>query len=393
MSFYLATLLVLAFACGPGVGVRPEQDAATHYNLGLGLQNRGQLDEAIVEYHKAIKLDPNYAIAHYNLGLALQDKGQADDAITEYRTAIKLDPNDAIAHYVLGLALQDKGQVNEAIVEYRKAIELEPKFASEATFHGNLAIALQDNGQLDEAIAEHRKSIELSPRVAAFYAILGEALYHNGQIDEAIAEYRKAIELDPRVAADHANLGFLFQDNGQFDEAVAEYRKAIELDPKLTFAKRKLEEVLRLQIDSQLDPVGHEQASQAEPASGAREGEHEAYEAVANQPGTVETRPFGELVTGLIEESSEAGKAAFLCAKNLGLELIAKGHDLDKLKVSPRERDHSVWLRGSDDGSKVWTVTTLLLEPLATSTCTIVQTPDGQQSLDKLEWTDLSERK
>ncbi len=39
-----------------------------HYNLGYALQLKGQLDEAIACYKKAIELDPKYAEAHCNLG-------------------------------------------------------------------------------------------------------------------------------------------------------------------------------------------------------------------------------------------------------------------------------------------------------------------------------------
>ena len=46
-------------------------DALAHYNLGRVLAGKGQFDDAIAEYRKAIELDPNYADAHNNLGVAL----------------------------------------------------------------------------------------------------------------------------------------------------------------------------------------------------------------------------------------------------------------------------------------------------------------------------------
>jgi len=50
-------------------------------DLGLALAAKGQLDEAIENYHKAIQINPNYSHALNNLGVALAAKGQLDEAI------------------------------------------------------------------------------------------------------------------------------------------------------------------------------------------------------------------------------------------------------------------------------------------------------------------------
>ena len=43
-----------------------------HYNLGVVLQRKGQIGDAIAEYRRAIELDPNYATAKSNLEAALR---------------------------------------------------------------------------------------------------------------------------------------------------------------------------------------------------------------------------------------------------------------------------------------------------------------------------------
>ena len=50
-----------------------------HCNLGLALFQKGQVDDAIAQYQKAVEIYPNYVAAHYNLGNALLQKGQLDD--------------------------------------------------------------------------------------------------------------------------------------------------------------------------------------------------------------------------------------------------------------------------------------------------------------------------
>jgi tetratricopeptide (TPR) repeat protein len=198
------------------------------------LYGKGQLDDAIACYQKAIALDPKLAMAHTNLGVALQDHGQVEEAIAGHQKAIALDPKDAPAHYNLGNALRAKGQVGDAIACYQKAIALDPKLAGT---HLNLGVALYGKGQVDEAIACFKKAIALDPKLAMAHTNLGYALYGKGQVGDAIACYQKAIALDPKLAGTHLNLGVALYGKGQVDEAIACFKKAIALDPKFAPAR------------------------------------------------------------------------------------------------------------------------------------------------------------
>ncbi len=101
-----------------------QYSANVYYNLGLDLQNRGQLNEAISCYQKAVELNPNDFEAYNNLGLAMQCKGEINKAINFYKKALSLNPNLDKTYYNLGIALQEKGQFEEAITYYQKALRL-----------------------------------------------------------------------------------------------------------------------------------------------------------------------------------------------------------------------------------------------------------------------------
>ena len=88
------------------------------------MAGRGQVDEAIAHYRKALEIKPDYAEAHNNLGNALAGRGQVDEAIAHYRKALEIKPDYAEAHNNLGNALAGRGQVDEALEHYQKALGL-----------------------------------------------------------------------------------------------------------------------------------------------------------------------------------------------------------------------------------------------------------------------------
>ena len=98
--YILAALLLVPaglFAIDP-------KDAKTHGNLGIVLSHKGQWDEAIASYKKAIAIDPKFAKGHDGLGAALVGKGQWDAAIASCRQAIALDPKNGDAYNGRGFA-------------------------------------------------------------------------------------------------------------------------------------------------------------------------------------------------------------------------------------------------------------------------------------------------
>jgi len=101
--------------------------------VGRALFDKGEVDEAIAWYKKAIALDPKYAQAHNDLGVALWNKGQWAEAIACCQKAIELDPKLAMAHFNLGIALADKGQLDKAIASYRRSLAADGKHPSNAS--------------------------------------------------------------------------------------------------------------------------------------------------------------------------------------------------------------------------------------------------------------------
>jgi tetratricopeptide (TPR) repeat protein len=70
--------------------------------LGNELFSRGEVDEAILYYHRALRGDPEYAEAHISLGNALMSQGKTEAAAAYYTRALELKPGPEGARQHLG---------------------------------------------------------------------------------------------------------------------------------------------------------------------------------------------------------------------------------------------------------------------------------------------------
>lgn len=129
-------------------------------NLGLVFLQKGQVDQAMEKFQKALEINPNYAEARSSLGLALFQKGHLDEAITNYQKALEMAPKSFVTYTDLGTALFQKGKLDDAIVQYKKALVIKPNYEEARS---NLGAVLIQEGQLDEAIRQFQETLRLKP--------------------------------------------------------------------------------------------------------------------------------------------------------------------------------------------------------------------------------------
>jgi tetratricopeptide (TPR) repeat protein len=195
---------------------------------GLGYEEKGQYDEAISNYTKALEINPRDAEAYYNRGVVYNRKGQYDEAISDFTKALEINARDADAYYNRGIVHNRKSQYNEAISDFSKALEINPRYADA---YYNRGIAYNKKGQYDQAISDYNKALEINPRFAEAYKSRGSTYDDKGQYDEAISDYNKALEIDPRDAWTYYNRGVVYERKDQYDQAISDYDKALEINP------------------------------------------------------------------------------------------------------------------------------------------------------------------
>ena len=129
---------------------------------------------------------------HNDLGVFLEQLGQLGGAEQQLRAAIGLRPDDPWFHFNLGNVRLKQGRYADAATEFARALELDNLNADAMN---NLAGAWCELGQnLDRAAQLCRRAADLRPSHRAYYLdTLGSVLLKQGKSPEAVAVFASAL--------------------------------------------------------------------------------------------------------------------------------------------------------------------------------------------------------
>ena len=104
------------------------QRAAPLFEKGIDLFNENKKEEAILEYKKALKIQPDFLPATFNMAIALGDTGKFKEAEKILLKVVKDDASIVETYNSLGYVYYKQGDFKKAKKSFEKAIELKPDF-------------------------------------------------------------------------------------------------------------------------------------------------------------------------------------------------------------------------------------------------------------------------
>ncbi|MBF0358328.1 MAG: tetratricopeptide repeat protein [Magnetococcales bacterium] len=208
---------------------RETDSAEDALKQAINCHQSGRLNEAVVNYQKAIYLEADYPQAHCNYGVCLKELGRFDEAVASYQRAIAIADDYADAHYNLANIMRDLGRFDEAVASYQRTIAIADDYADA---HYNLANIYMDQERLDDAVLSYQKALTIKPDYAKAYSNLGNTFKKQDKLAEATICYQKAISIQADFVEAHSNLGNILQDQGKIAQGVASHKKALAIKPE-----------------------------------------------------------------------------------------------------------------------------------------------------------------
>lgn len=204
--------------------------AVAHGNLGEVLANRGDDEEALAHYRRALELRPDYHEARVNMANALARLGRTAAAESLYATALSGAHPDAETYVNLGIVRRQAGDRAGARAAFEAALAADPRSARALN---QLAVLAAEEGDREGALACFDRAIAVDPVNAEAYSSRALILGRLGRPAEARASVERAIALRPDYAPAHFNLGIALLAAGDVEGARRAFARAVERDPAL----------------------------------------------------------------------------------------------------------------------------------------------------------------
>jgi len=205
------------------------RDSRAYNKRGMAHVSMRNYEQAVIDYTKAIELDPNYVEPYHNrsiVHLLMDNYGQA---LLDCNKAIELAPDFVPAYINRGITHTGLRQYELGIEDYNHTLELAP---DNAFTYYNRANTYLWTGNYKDAITDFSQTIYLDNKFVAAFVNRGVAHTEMGNYDLAIIDYDQAIKLNPSYSQAYYNRAYAYRKLGENEAAIVDYTKVIELNSK-----------------------------------------------------------------------------------------------------------------------------------------------------------------
>jgi eukaryotic-like serine/threonine-protein kinase len=170
------------------------KEKRAHYYLGEYYQAKRMFDEAIMEFNKALELDPKFGPALNWLAYSYIYKKDFDRALGYFQKYAAISPGDANPYDSMGELYFNVGKLDQAIEKYEEAIKIKPDFGAQLRIA--YCYALKEDYAEAMRWIDHFIPVAPSEGMKA-YAHEFRGFYSSiqGRLGQALSEFDKAADL------------------------------------------------------------------------------------------------------------------------------------------------------------------------------------------------------
>jgi len=172
------------------------------------------------------------ALKAYSLGAKTLNGGDFAAAVPLLERAVRLDPNFAMAYGVLGVSYHNLGENTLAAENTAKAYELRERVSEREKLMIESFYYQYSTGDLEKARQAHELWAQAYPQDSIAPTDLSFMYQVLGQYDKALVEAREAVRLDPAIGVNYENLAVSYLSLNRLEEtrAAAEEAQAKKVD-------------------------------------------------------------------------------------------------------------------------------------------------------------------
>ena len=163
--------------------------------------------EAIQHYNLALKADPGNSSTLFNLGLALEETGNINEAIETFLQVVQIDNGFAPAHQRLANLYLNSNRITSSLLHLKILSKLQPDSIQNKI---NIAKAFGRLGQHRLAIQTLKDVQKQSPDNPKIHEELAEAFYRMEDFPRALEQYRYLIDQDQSDLKNFIQLGWTY---------------------------------------------------------------------------------------------------------------------------------------------------------------------------------------
>ena len=199
------------------------REKRVYISLGSYYQYKQIYKEAIINFNKALEMDPEFGQAINLIASTYSDMKNYDKAIEYYNRYASVFPGDADPFESMGDLYFKLGELNKALESFKKALEIKPDFGSGLRIA--YIYALKEN--YAEAIKWLDHYISTIPSPIQAYGYIWKGIYHSflGHYKQSLndismmQEIMKSVGNEEKIATGSMFKGMIYLDMGEYEKS------------------------------------------------------------------------------------------------------------------------------------------------------------------------------
>jgi len=238
MKKMLSILIFLSLIYG--CSTKDVELAESHYKLGLAYLNSDTDYLSIVEFEKALAINPDDDRVYYAIATFYIKKNRISDAERYVKQALTLKSDDLEYQNLLATIYATKNEPLKAINIWKKIAD-DPKYPTPEVVYFNIASAYQQMGNLSEAEFNFKKSIQANPRILNTYLTLSNLYIQQKRYIDAETTLKQALDINPTFNQGKYQLARVYYLQNINDKAITLLKEIITSEPNSREAKDSIE--------------------------------------------------------------------------------------------------------------------------------------------------------